>query len=318
MSLSLTKPTAKADVEKIRSDMKKDRISLAIFVEGKDDVAFWSFVFDRSELRGKYKIFKSYNFPTEDSSGKNTLLKHYLPHTQQDFAICLDSDYDYLLDNSLWQRRYVFQTYTYSIENYYCYVPCLKTVVNRAANLPLDTEGVSFEDIFIEKFSKIIYELTVESLQQAINEGRSEEARHKLGKDIRLTNNPNIDACLSNLEVHIRNQLQNLPITDAFREKLFSKGLSSETAYLFVRGHDVLNSVFVPILKLIQKDIKNTKLNEIKAIDDISLQKASEKAYRMGIKHVVTCLEENRNFTDCFLFEKIENDIRLAFFTPSV
>lgn len=317
MNLALTKPTAKEEVDFMRNEAFKDRKALTIAVEGKDDVAFWSFVFDRSEFRHQYRIFRSYNYPNAQSSGKNTLA-YFLPHTQRDFAICIDSDYDYLLENPLWQRPYVFQTYTYSIENYYCYVPSLNRVINRAANLPFDTEGVSFEDIFIEKFSKIIYELTVESLQQALNERRSEEARHKLGKDIRLINKLNIDVGLSVLEVHIQNQLQQLPITDELREKLFSKGLRPETAYLFVRGHDVLNSVFVPIFKLIQKDIKNTKLNEIKAITDVQIQKASEKTYRMGIKHVINCLEENRNFTDCFLFQKIENDIRLAFFTPSV
>lgn len=317
MSLVLKKPTAKKDVDFKRNVAFKDKKDLVILVEGNDDEAFWSFIFDRSELKGKYRIFKDCKFPTEGSSGKQTL-KYYLPYTQRDFAICIDSDYDYLLENPIWQRPFVFQTYTYSIENYFCYVPSLNTVVNKAANLPLDTEGVSFEDIFIEKFSKIIYELTVESFQQALNEKRSEDARHKLGKDIRLINKLNIDARLSELEIHVQNQLQNLMVTDEFREKLFTKGLRPETAYLFVRGHDILNSVFVPILKLIQKDMKNIKLNEIKAITDVQVEKASEKKYRMGIKHVANCLEGNRNFTDCFLFQKIENDIRLAFFTPSV
>jgi Protein of unknown function (DUF4435) len=312
MNLALTKPTAKEEVDDMRNEAFKDRKTLTIAVEGKDDVAFWSFVFDRSAFRDKYRIFRSYNYPKAQSSGKTTLA-HFLPHTQRDFAICIDSDYDYFLETSVWKRPFVFQTYTYSIENYYCYVPSLNTVINRAANLPSDTEGVSFDDIFIEKFSKIIYELTIESIQQALNEGRSEDTRHKLGKDIRLANGQNIDTRLSNLEAHIQNQLQNLPMTDEFRKKLLNKGLRPETAYLFVRGHDVLNSVFVPILKLIQKDMKNIKLNEIKTITNNPLQKASEKAYRIGIKHVVTCLLENRDFINCFLFEKIENDIRLAF-----
>ncbi len=313
MSLSsLTKPTAKAFVDNIRLDMKKDRISLAIFVEGKDDKAFWSFVFDRTKFKGKYKIFTYSNFPTEGSSGKSTL-EHFLPHTQPDFAICIDSDYDYLLENSVWQQPFVFQTYTYSIENYYCYVPSLKAVMNRAANIPLDTEGSSFEDIFIEKFSKVIYELTIESLQEAINDGRSEDARRKLGRHIRLTSGQNIDVLLSDLDTRIQNKIQHLIITNEFRQRLLNKGLTPENAYLFVRGHDVFNSVFMPILKLIHKEIKNKELNKIKTIGDSPLQKIAEKAYRLGIKHVQTCLLDNRNFTDCFLFQKIEDDIRIAF-----
>jgi Protein of unknown function (DUF4435) len=313
MSLSsLAKPSAKTYVDNIRRDLKKDRISLAIFVEGKDDEAFWSFVFDRTKFKGKYKIFTYSNFPTEGSSGKTTL-KHLVPHTQRDFAICIDSDYDYLLGNTDWQRPFVFQTYTYSIENYYCYVPSLDAVMQRAANFATDTERSSFGDIFIQKFSKVIYDLTVESIQEAVNLGRSEEARHRLGRNIRLEKGRSIDSILSDLEKHIQSQIENLTITYAFRQVLAEKGLTAETAYLFARGKDVFKSVFVPILKLIQSEIKNQKLNEIKAMTDSHLRKASEKVYRMGIKHVVTCLEENRNFADCFLFQKIEEDIRVAF-----
>jgi Protein of unknown function (DUF4435) len=313
MSLSsLAKPSAKTYVENIRRDMRKDRISLAIFVEGKDDEAFWSFVFDRSKFKGKYKIFTYSNWPTEGSSGKTTL-KHLVPHTQRDFAICIDSDYDYLLENTDWQRPFVFQTYTYSIENYYCYVPNLNAVMNRATNLASDTEGSFFEDIFIRQFSEKIYDLLIESLQESIKVGRSENTRHKLGENIRLTKGRDINVLLSNLHASLPNKTQHLIIPTEFRQQLTAKGLTPETAYLFARGHDVFNSVFVPILKIIQLDIKNQKLNEIKSITDSHLRKASEKTYRMGIKHVVTCLEENRDFTDCFLFQKIEQDIKDAF-----
>jgi Protein of unknown function (DUF4435) len=309
--MNLTKSSAKEEVDFMRDEAFKDKKILAITVEGKDDVAFWSFVFDRSQLNGKYQIFRSYQYPSADSSGKLTLA-HFLPYTQTDFAICIDSDYDYLLENSLWQRPFVFQTYTYSIENYYCYVPSLKAVVNRAANIPLNTEGVSFEEIFMQQFSQIIYELTIESLQEARNTGRSEEPRRKVGRNIRLSGQ-SIEAKFSNLTVHVQNQIQGLLITDEFRNSLTDKGLTPETAYLFVRGHDVLNSAFLPILKLFQEAIRHQKLSELKTISDNNLRKSSEKDYRMNVISVQTCLTENRNFTDCFLFQKIENDINFAF-----
>lgn len=313
MSLNLTKPTAKQEVDFMRDEAFKDRKSLTIAVEGKDDHVFWSFVFDRSPLKGKYKIYKSYNYPKLESSGKDTL-KHFLPHTQADFAICIDSDYDYLLANSIWQRPFVFQTYTYSTENYYCYVSSLKNVLNRSAKMSLDTEGVSFEDIFIKRFSTIIYELTIESLQEATNKGRSEEARRKLGENIRLDKKEkSVDIMLSELKTHVQQKIQNLTIPNEFRQQLVDKGLMPDTTYLFVRGHDVFDSVFLPILIRIHKEIKNEKLNEIKTIVDVSLQKASKKVYEMSVINVRTCLLENRDFTDCFLFQKIEEDIRLAF-----
>jgi hypothetical protein len=310
MSLNLTKPTAKQEVDFMRDEAFEDKKSLAIAVEGKDDEAFWSFVFDRSELKGQYRIYKSYQYPTPNSSGKETL-KHFSPHTQSDFAICMDSDYDYLLDNPVWQRPFVFQTYTYSTENYYCYVPSLKKVVNRAANLPLDTEGGSFEHIFIEHFSSIIYDLMIQSVQDAVNEGRSDEARRKLGKNIRLKGQT-IDIMLTDLNTRTQN-IRNRTFTNEFRNQLSEKGLTPETTYLFARGHDIFNSVFLPILKLIREEKRNKKLLELAAISDTSLRKSSEKTYRMGVIDIKTCLLENRDFTDCFLFQKIEEDIRAAF-----
>jgi hypothetical protein len=311
MNLSLTKPTAKEDVDFMRNEAFKDKKALVVAVEGKDDAVFWSFVFDRSDFKDRYRVFKNYNFPNPKSSGKNTLA-HYLPHTQRDFVICIDSDYDYLLENPVWQMPYVFQTYTYSIENYYCYVPSLNAVMNRATNLPLNTEGVLFEDIFIYQFSKTIYELLIESLQESISSGNSDEKKGQLGENIRLTFG-SIDNMLTDLEQNVANKMQHLIITETFKKQLAEKGLTPETAYLFARGKDVLNSVFLKILKLIQEDMKSKKLLELAAIEEGHLRNTATKAYRMGLANVQTCLLENRNFTDCLLFEKIENDIRKAF-----
>ena len=319
MNLDLRKETPKEEVEWMRGEAFKDKKQLSIAVEGKNDALFWSFVFDRSHLKGQYLIFKSYQYPTHNSSGKQTLA-HFLPYTQPDFAICIDSDYDYLLQNPIWQRSFVFQTYTYSIENHYCYVPSLKKVLCRAANIPSDIHGaineneeVDLENIFIKKFSHIIYELTVESLWQAANNGRDEKARHMLGKNIRITSGRTVETMLTDLDNRIQNKIRHLNIPNEFRLQLARKGLTPQTAYLFARGHDVFNSVFIPILKLIQKDIKNRKLLEFEGIINIPLRKASEKAYRMGITNVQTCLSENRLFTDCLHFQKIENDLSMSF-----
>jgi hypothetical protein len=89
--------------------------------------------------------------------------------------------------------------------------------------------------------------------------------------------------------------------------------LTPETTYLFARGHDIFNSVFLPILKLIREEKRNNKLLELAAISDTNLRKSSEKTYRMGVIDIKTCLLENRDFTDCFLFQKIEEDIRVTF-----
>ena len=176
----------------------------------------------------------------------------------------------------------------------------------------VNTEGVFLKDIFIDQFSKTIYALLVESLQSSINSGNSDEEKGQLGENIRLTSG-SIDTMLANLKENVINKMQHFIVADTFKEQLAKKGLTPDTAYLLARGKDVLNSVFLKILKPIQEDMKSKKLLELEAIEDEGLRNRDKKAYRMGLTNVQTCLLDNRDFTDCFLFEKIENDIRKAF-----
>jgi hypothetical protein len=117
------------------------------------------------------------------------------------------------------------------------------------------------------------------------------------------------DVMLESLNQKIQGTIQHLTITDDFRQQLTEKGLKSATTYLFARGKDVLNSAFLPILKPIREEKRTNRRRELEANADINAQ----KAYRMGVIDVKTCLLENRGFTDCFLFQRIEQNIRLAF-----
>jgi len=116
--------------QKLRS--KKASKTIQVYVEGYEDIAFWRNVFQPYESS---EIKFSIELPSKNSSAKGKVAAlqrskeiNILAHNVGEFLIiCIDSDYDYLLqghtDTSkmINESKYIFQTYSYSIENLKCY-----------------------------------------------------------------------------------------------------------------------------------------------------------------------------------------------------
>ena len=128
-----------------------------VFVEGYEDVAFWRGVFDR--FVNPY-LGCEISVPLREvlPKGKNVLLG-MIPQASDELLLCVDSDFDYLFDNSTEQSRdllacrYMFHTYAYATENYLCYAPSLHNVCVRATKN--DTRIFDFER-FLADYSRII------------------------------------------------------------------------------------------------------------------------------------------------------------------
>ena len=126
------------DVMRMKDEVYFLRIAKVVLVEDKSDKPFWSYTLDKF-IDSKYEIFPFVNYPTFDTTGKSALIKYYSSFSDSDFIICVDSDYDYLLENPNLQKPFIFQTYTYSFENYHCFPDGIKNVLEKA----VDTEGVA-------------------------------------------------------------------------------------------------------------------------------------------------------------------------------
>lgn len=128
-----------------------------VFVENEDDVPFWKHIFDQFNLQTKVTPASK----TSLERGKQAVLKH-LDHAGEFLLLCVDSDYDYLLDGAtklsktIKENPFVFQTYTYSIENYKCFAEGLHQVVVEAT---LNDQQVFDFVAFMERYSEIVYEL---------------------------------------------------------------------------------------------------------------------------------------------------------------
>jgi len=107
---------------------KKAAKTIMVYIENEDDIPFWRGVFDRYAPHLHFEIsFPSYHL----ARGKEEVLKI---QAGEYLLLCVDSDYDYLLQDATEVSKrinhdpYIFQTYTYSIENYKCYAESLKEV----------------------------------------------------------------------------------------------------------------------------------------------------------------------------------------------
>lgn len=221
----------------------------AVYLEGEDDIFFWEPVFAYALPKFKCEFYYNSNLQAtreiEHRSGSGECQKFY-PHTDRQFLVCIDSDYKYLINSHTFvENSFVFQTYTYSIENHYCYISNLDAVAARLTN--------SFNfDSFLKKYSKIIYELFVFSVLSLKKEDgifpiKQFETILKIVHPIDLSGDginklnrlrPIVDAKVLQLKSDYSGngtELNQLKVT------LQNKGLTPETTYLFIKGHSLID-----------------------------------------------------------------------------
>ncbi|MEY3442821.1 MAG: hypothetical protein RLZZ519_1102 [Bacteroidota bacterium] len=117
-----------------------------VYVESDEDIAFWRNVLaDYQQFGINFEI----NLPSDDfATGKLQVLALH-QNAGPNLILCVDSDLDDLLDGSTEQSKtilgspFIFQTYTYSIENYFCYAPslhqlCVQATLNDRKVLDLE------------------------------------------------------------------------------------------------------------------------------------------------------------------------------------
>jgi len=132
---------------------------ITAFVEGLDDETFWGDVFSKFAPSLKIK-FEAHSRNHEYKTGKLAVLKRQ-NETNQNLILCVDSDFDYLLkDKDINENPYIFQTYTYAIENYKCAPKSLSRLVKTVTLEKPDFDFVKF----FAQYSRIIFPFFLLSL----------------------------------------------------------------------------------------------------------------------------------------------------------
>ena len=148
---------------------------ISVYVESHEDKAFWRSIFN-DYINEKLEFDIQLPSNTSLTKGKDKALERnndiLTLGLGQYLIICIDSDYDYVLQGHTQQSRlindsdFIFQTYAYSIENLRCYSPSLHLVCVQSVNS--DKKKIDFIEL-LKLYSNITYELFVWSVAFKLN-----------------------------------------------------------------------------------------------------------------------------------------------------
>ena len=263
-----------------------------------------------SEVTSRYA-----NYPIAPAYGKSNVLK-FKEFAARDFILCVDSDYDYLLEKEDLINPFIFQTFTYSVENYQCYAPSLLPILKTF----LDCEAVDYDFVdLMNRYSSIVYRLLVYSLFSMKIDG--EFNADKCGQAIGFERLRDIELGLIDLVQNIENQClvlgeryDALPEFSDFKLRIAELGLTESNAYLFIRGHNLKDKVIKKFLERIAEPLKNVEFEHRRRQN--GGEGAAQYQEHLRRNSFENLLKININYTDCPFYQKIENDLRMAFRTP--
>ncbi len=247
-----------------------------VYVEGYDDIAFWRSVL--SEFENEALRFEV-NVPSRDdlAKGKKVLLS-MVDGCGDDMILCMDSDFDYLFENSNAQsqainsNKYIFQTYVYAIENYFCYPPALRSACVRATKN--DTFIFDFE-AFMVGYSRAVYDLFLWYVYSAysgkvkmfpLSDFRNTVSLHFLdiegnGANTLAWVHRNCERKLKYLEDKYHR------FKDAVRKfepRLRRRGVREDNVFLYMHGHTLLDNVVSVVLDTVCEVLKQMSIDSIR------------------------------------------------------
>lgn len=308
--------------QRLRGRSKRRKV--VAYVESYDDIFFWRTLL--SELETEQMYFEVM-LPSRTTlqKGKKTALLHALAKgLGRDMIVCVDADYDYLLDGStrsseeVCHNDYVFHTYTYAIENYQCYAPSLHGVCVMAT-LNDDHSLIDFE-AFMAEYSRIIHPLFVWNVW-AYRYGHFKEFPMA---DFALTATPgsvdifNPETALARLQhkvdVAVSRLQQKFPegaeTYQPLMNRLAELGVTPETTYLYMRGHDLLEKIVAPLLENVCNILRRRRQKEIKNLAVHSTQRQNELAgYQHSAASPTEMLRKHTDYRRCPLYKQIQSNI---------
>lgn len=344
------KDTITSDFFKSKNKLHpKDGNIVRVFVENEDDIPFWKYVFSCFDMKTKISP-ASHNL----KRGKEIALQN-ANKAGKYLLICVDSDYDFLLQNStttsniINNNPYVFQTYTYSIENYFCVANGFdQIIVDTTQN---DDEIIDFVTFF-EEYSKLILELfcysvfyrklylienqvfeielnkqkallSNEDFEQWTNDNRPTEIftisdfikAIQFPQNLDLSNNG--ATILAKINTQIQTKLSDLPrlTNENFNEtksQLAKLNILPTQVYLFIQGHFIERST-ERFLNYVCKSLVRFNYEKIATSEATNEEKSNRRnAYRKHLEsfNLLTILRTHKYYENTFWYKKIRTDIQ--------
>ena len=302
---------------------KKSRHRIVAYVESYDDISFWRSVLSDFEDETFYFEVMLPSNKTLCKGKKSVLMNQLGSRLGQNMIACVDSDYDYLLQDTtstsrqVNQSRYVFQTYAYAIENYQCYAEglheaCVMATLN-------DHPLVDFV-AFMTLYSQIAYPLFVWSVWFYRKRNLSEFSVLDFCSYVRLDHvsihrpeeallamDRRVKHKLRELEHKHPNALEEI---EAMKAEFTYLGVTPENTYLFVQGHHIMESVTMKILTPVCNALRREREEEIKRLAEHHTQFRNElTCYERSILPVDVVLRKQTGFKESPVYKRLEKDI---------
>lgn len=295
---------------------------ILVYVESDEDIAFWKNILKPYETK---KIKFDIQLPI-----KNALEKGKVAALKLDVGpyliVCIDSDYDYLLQDTTEQSRrindsdFIFQTYSYSIENLLCYSPSLDLLCTQSTqnnNQTVDLEAL------LKSYSQIIYPLFLWSFHFNIKQDMTSFPLFNFCETIKILDSKiykieNFIEVLEKLKLKIKTKIQVLEQqfpdevshVQSLSEQLKTLGVNPENTYLFAQGHTIKDNVVLMFLKPICSGLQREKEQQIKNNAKHPTAIADEfRHYKNLLIPIEVVLNMNTEFKSCFLYQKIQDDL---------
>jgi len=268
-------------IEDLRLETDADFV---LFVEDKEDEIFWETVLKHQKFRLKPKI-NAFGVSKNDkiTTGKDIILKYqpFCSEFPKKVLIAIDSDYDYLLDRGDFNiQNHILQTYTYSIENYFCYAPSLENLC--IGGTQSNKQAVFDFEKFLVEYSKIIYPLFIISLLFEQNKTQFSKTTFYSISDFCD------DGFIDFKKIKIEDIFSKLSI---LKEKI-----------------EIKVNTLKPNFS--NEDIDGMENNiEAKEVGAGFTDNEEKDKYFSNLKNSLDLLKSNYNFTDCNIFTKVKTDI---------
>lgn len=303
---------------------KHARKRIVAYVESYDDVFFWSNLLRPLETDNYYFEVM---LPSRTSlcKGKKIALSNDLGRRLGSCMIaCVDADYDFLMQGTTLSSKevcdnpYVFHTYVYAIENYQCYAPALQTI---CVMTTLNDHHLFDFETFMKQYSQIVWPLFVWNIW-CYRYGNYKQFSMLDFFHIVQLRDVNLFHPEHTLE-HLRH-LVNSKVTrlqrqfpegrktyKPLREEIQRLGVTPETTYLYMRGHDVFDGVVMPLLTEVCEQLRREREREIRRLAEHNVQMQNElSAYQNAMGSIEEMMRKHTVYTDCPQYKKVQSDVR--------
>jgi hypothetical protein len=287
---------------------KHARQKIVVYVESFDDVFFWSNLLRDVETD---RVYFEVMLPSKTSlcKGKKIALANRLG---PNMIACVDADYDYLMQGATGTSKevcfnpYVFHTIVYAIENFFCYSSAIH---NACVMATLNDRRVFDFEAFVHQFSETIWPLFVWNVW-AYRYGQFKyfsmlDFYHIVRlRNINLYHPENeLAAIKKRVNTKISKLQRQFPQAKKtykpLKESLIELGVTPETTYLFMRGHDLYDGVIVPVAEKVCELLRKEREREIRNLAEHDTQLQNElSSYQHSIDDVSKTLRKNFGYKD--------------------